>query len=199
MLSLSITRRSFLAALASALPFSFVVRRAHAAATLRLQADPATLDALAEVVLPSALGHAGMLKAATAFRQWGAGYPEHGELNHGYGTSRIRYTGPTPMTAWARQLDILDADARSRFQKSFPALPLHQRETLVRAALDGQRIDRMPAAGDAGHVALALIAHFYDSSAATDLCYEAKIGKATCRPLADSRRKPLPMLKVSER
>jgi hypothetical protein len=48
-------------------------------------------------------------------------------------------------------------------------------------------------------VALALIAHFYESSAATDLCYEAKIGRATCRPLADSHRKPLPMLKLSER
>ena len=37
------------------------------------------------------------------------------------------------------------------------------------------------------------------SSAANDLCYEAKIGKQTCRPLANSTRKPLPLLKVSER
>jgi hypothetical protein len=60
-------------------------------------------------------------------------------------------------------------------------------------------MDRMPGIADASHVSLALLAHFYDSSAANDLCYEAKIGKATCRPLADSARKPLPLLKVSER
>ena len=57
----------------------------------------------------------------------------------------------------------------------------------------------MPGVADANHVSLALLAHFYDSSAATDLCYEAQIGKQTCRPLAASARKPLPLLKVSER
>jgi hypothetical protein len=65
--------------------------------------------------------------------------------------------------------------------------------------LEGQRLDRMPSVAEASHVAVALIAHFYDSSEANDLCYEAKIGKATCRPLEASARKPLPMLKVSER
>jgi hypothetical protein len=194
-----VTRRGFLASLAAALPLAFVSRRAHAAAALHLQSDPATLDALAEVVLPSALGRAGLAKETAAFRQWAAGYTERAELNHGYGTSRLRYSGPTPMTQWMRQLDALDSDAHSRFQKPFRALPLDQRESLVRAALQGQQVGRMPAVGDASHVSLALIAHFYDSSAATDLCYEAKIGKATCRPLGDSRRKPLPMLKVSER
>ena len=41
--------------------------------------------------------------------------------------------------------------------------------------------------------AVALLAHFYASPAATDLCYEARIGKDTCRPLAQSSRKPLPL------
>jgi hypothetical protein len=31
------------------------------------------------------------------------------------------------------------------------------------------------------------------------LCYQAQIGKQTCRPLAAQSRKPLPMLKVRER
>jgi hypothetical protein len=48
-------------------------------------------------------------------------------------------------------------------------------------------------------VSLALLAHFYDSSTATDLCYQSQIGEKTCRPLSASGRKPLPFLKVSER
>jgi hypothetical protein len=57
----------------------------------------------------------------------------------------------------------------------------------------------MPSVADASHVAVALLAHFYESPAAGDLCYEARIGRQTCRPLAQQSRKPLPVLKVSER
>jgi hypothetical protein len=44
-----------------------------------------------------------------------------------------------------------------------------------------------------------MLAHFYESPEAADLCYEAQIGKNQCRPLAASLRKPLPLVKVSER
>jgi hypothetical protein len=195
-----VTRRGFLASLASVVPLAVVVRRAHAAAVVHLEAEPATLNALGEVVLPAkTMGHAGLARAIAAFREWGAGYREGAELNHGYGTSRLRTTGPTPMTRWMTQLDQLDAAARAAHQKSFAALTVAQRDALLRDALRGQRIDRMPAVADAPHVALALIAHFFDSSAANDLCYEARIGRATCRPLAQQSRKPLPMIQVSER
>ena len=195
----TLSRRTFLASLAAAVPLAVVVRRAHAAAVVHLASEPATLDALAEAVLPSALGRAGITKEVAAFREWGAGYREGAEVNHGYGTSRLRSLGPTPLTKWTTQLDDLDARAQSKHQRNFRDLPVADRVALVRAALEGQRVDRMPGIADASHVSLALLAHFYDSSAANDLCYEAKIGKATCRPLADSARKPLPMLKVSER
>jgi hypothetical protein len=78
-------------------------------------------------------------------------------------------------------------------------LSVAERTALVRSALQGQRVDRMPGVADASHVALALLAHFYESSAAADLCYEAQIGKNQCRPLAASSKKPLPLLKLSER
>ena len=78
-------------------------------------------------------------------------------------------------------------------------LPVADRAELVCAALKGQRLDRMPGVADAAHVALALLAHFYESPGAADLCYDAQIGKNQCRPLAASPRKPLPLLKVSER
>ena len=194
-----ISRRTFLASLAATVPLTLVVRRAHAAAVVHLQSDPATLDALAEVVLPSELRKAGMTKATAAFRDWGANYKENAELVHGYGTSRLRSTGPTPLTRWATQLDELDAKAQSAHQKRFRDLSVSQRSDLVRAALQGKRIDRMPSVSDADHVALALVAHFYDSSAAADLCYNAQIGRSTCRPLSASPRKPLPMIKLSER
>ena len=69
----------------------------------------------------------------------------------------------------------------------------------MRDALKGERLDRMPAVVDASHVALALLAHFYDSPGAADLCYEAQIGRQTCRPLAAQANKPRPMLKVLEK
>ena len=194
----ALSRRRFLAALASTFPLAAIVRRAHAAAIAELESDPATLDALAEAVLPSTLGRAGARRAAAAFRAWGVGYREKAELVHGYGTSRLRASGPTPVTRWALQLDDLDARARTDHQQSFRELTIPERAAIVRAVLQGQRLDRMPSIVGAGHVAIALIAHFYESPAAQDLCYGAQIGRETCRPLAAQARKPLPLIKVSE-
>jgi Gluconate 2-dehydrogenase subunit 3 len=194
-----LSRRRFLASVAAALPLTAVVRRAHAAAVNYLESDPATLDALAVAVLPSELGRAGAMRVAREFRDWGAKYRENAELVHGYGTSRLRATGATPLTRWTTQLDELEAQAQSKHQQRFRDLTVAQRTELVRSALAGQRLDRMPSVVDANHVAIALLAHFYDSPAATDLCYTAQIGKQTCRRLSAQARKPLPMIKLSER
>jgi hypothetical protein len=197
-----LTRRHFLGYAAATIPLPLFITRAHAAAVTHVQSNPATLIALAEIVLPtSELGRAGLNKAVNEFLDWGKGYKENAELNHGYGTSRLRATAATPMTRWTKQLDDLDAAARGAHQKPFAALNREQRTELITAALktSGQRIDRMPAVGDAQNVIIALIAHFYESSAANDLCYQAQIGRQTCRPLAAQSRKPLPMLKLRER
>jgi hypothetical protein len=195
----TLSRRTFLASLAASVPLAVIARHAHAAAVLHLQSDSATLNALGDAILPSALGRAGIAAEVAAFRDWGAGYHENAELNHGYGTSRLRSSGPTPMTRWATQLDALDAGAQAKHQRRFRDLNVAERQAVVRSALQGERLERMPAVGDANHVAVALLAHFYDSSGANDLCYEAKIGKATCRPLSASARTPLPMFRVNER
>jgi len=194
-----LTRRGFLASLAAAVPLAAIVRRAHASAVEYVQGDPATLDALALAVLPSQLGRAGMMREAAAFRDWAAKYQESSELVHGYGTSRLRSTGPTPLTRWSAQLDQLDADAQRLRQRRFRDLSATDREQIVRDSLKGERLDRMPAVVDANHVAVALLAHFYDSSGAADLCYEAQIGRQTCRPLAAQTTKPRAMLKVLEK
>lgn len=194
-----ISRRRFLASLAAAVPLTIIVRRAHAEAVRHLASDPATLDALGEAVLPSQLGRTGIARAVAAFRDWGTGYRENAELLHGYGTSRLRTTGPTPVTRWTSQLDAFDAAARSKFARSFKTLKVTDRADLVRDALKGDRLDRMPNVVDANHVVVALLAHFYGSSAATDLCYQSRIGSQTCRPLAQQARKPLPVLGAPDR
>jgi hypothetical protein len=194
-----LTRRGFLASLAATVPLAVVARRAHAAAVEYVQGDPATLDALATTVLPSQLGRTGIMREAAAFRNWAANYRENAELVHGYGTSRLRSTGPTPLTRWTTQLDQLDTDARQLRQRRFRDLSAADREQIVRDTLKSERVDRMPSVVDANHVAVALLAHFYDSPGAADLCYEAQIGRQTCRPLSAQASKPRPVLKVLER
>jgi hypothetical protein len=194
-----ISRRRFVASLAAAVPLPIVVRYAHAAAVRHLASDPATLDALGEAILPSELGRAGITRAVAAFRDWGTGYRPNAELVHGYGTSRLRFSGPTPVTRWMTQLDALDAAAQSKLGKSFKTLKVADRADVVHDALKAERLDRMPSVADANHVAVALLAHFFDSSAATDLCYQARIGRETCRPLAQQSRKPLPLLEATKR
>jgi hypothetical protein len=130
------------------------------------------------------------------FQRWIAGYREGAELLHGYGTSALEWSGPTPATRWAAQLDALDATARKEGARSFGALPLERRRSIVRAELDALKTDRLPAVGRAPHVALALLAHWYGTAAATDRCYDAHIGRQSCRPLAASPRQPLPLAKV---
>ena len=182
----ALSRRAFLGWLAAAIPASALVRRAHALAVDHLAASPRTLHALGEAVLPSELGSAGIAAAVDRFQRWIAGYRERAELVHGYGTSALETAGPTPATRWAAQLARLDA-------KGFASLPLDQRRALIRAEFAELQVERIGAVDRAPHVAVALLAHFYASPEATDLCYESKIGKQTCRPLATSSRKPLPL------
>jgi hypothetical protein len=190
---MSLSRRAFLGALAAALPAAALVRRAHAAAVDELAADPQTLRALGEAVLPSELGHAGTIAAVTDFQRWIAGYREGAELLHGYGTSTLGKAGPTPATKWAAQLEALDALARKEGARPFAALALDRRRAMVRAELTALTADRIPPVGRAPHVALALLGHWYGTAEATDRCYDAHIGRENCRPLATSARKPLPL------
>ena len=141
------------------------------------------LRAVAAVVLPvSALGPEGVEQAVVEFESWVAGFEPVAELEHGYGTSQIRYGPPDPAPGWAAQLQGLELESMHRFETSFTALPVAERRTLVAGHLGG--VQGLPAAPGAPHVALGLLAHFYDSPGATDLCYGRLIRKETCRGLA---------------
>jgi hypothetical protein len=181
-----LSRRAFLGWLAASIPAASLVRRAHALAVDDIASSPASMRALGEAVLPPELGAFETGAAVDRFQHWISRYRESAELVHGYGTSKLEHSGPTPATRWAAQLDRLDA-------KGFANLPLDKRRELIRAELSALKVERLGSVGRAPHVAVALLAHFYASPEATDLCYEAKIRKQTCRPLVSSSRKPLPL------
>ena len=187
------SRRGFLGWLAAVVP---------AAGGMRLRfrpfhrepLDEALLRALASAILPSELGAAGTRRAADALAKWVREYRPDAELNHGYGTARLRTTGADPSTRWALQLRTLEMDARRAHNAGFASITDDQRRTIVGAQLDAERANAIP--GDiagAPHVALALLASFYGSPEATDLCYEATIGRQLCRPLAESSARPVPL------
>ena len=185
-----LSRRRFLAWLSSAVPVALIARRADALAASWLAADEATMRALAGAVLPSALGSSGITRVARDFQRWIDNYRENTELVHGYGTSALRFTRPSPRAKWAAQLEALK-------QTGFNDKSLEQRRTAVQGLLANERLDRMPDVLGSPHVAIALLAFYYSNSEAADLCYQARIGRETCRPLSVASRKPLPLAGAS--
>lgn len=157
--------------------------------------DAATLTALAEVVLPSELGADGARKAARDFTRYVISYRKGAELLHPYGSARIAFTGDSPAPKWRGQLEGLQRDARTRHKRAFSALPAAERRALVNAALANERADRMPNAMGANHVALALVAWYFGTPDATDLCYGVRIAKNQCRPLVNSPKEPAKLVR----
>jgi hypothetical protein len=155
------------------------------------QPNAAQLSALAAAVLPTELGAEGTARAVASFQRWMDGYRPGAEVNHGYGTARIERLDADPRPQWRSQLSALDGDARRAGGASFAALSIAQRQTIVRTALAGERSETLPSPLAARHVALALLAHFYESPEANDLCYEAQIGRQQCRPLAAQAQRPV--------
>jgi|SoiMethySBSTD1v2_1073268.scaffolds.fasta_scaffold29461_3 hypothetical protein len=192
-------RRSFIArlgALAAALPlanwrFPRPAPVADANAPTALQPNATMLAALGTAVLPSELGPNGVARAVADFQRWMDGYHPGAEANHGYGTGKIETVVADPRPRWTSQLAALDADARRSAGRSFATLTREQRQALVRTSLAGERGESLPSPLAARHVAIALLGHFYESPAATDLCYDARIERQQCRPLAAQRQEPV--------
>jgi hypothetical protein len=187
-----LTRRSFVGWLAALAPASRGIRLPG---FLRRRAalDVPLARALASSILPTELGTAGTRRAADAFIAWAKGYRAGAELSHGYGSARIRNAGTDPSIRWALQLHALDDDARKTHNRSFAVLTDDERRTLVRAHLADERATNLGNVSSAQHVVVAMLAHFYDSAEATDLCYESRIGRNACRPLAQSPNRPVPL------
>lgn len=200
---MSLSRRSFLGWLGGLAAALGLRRRVHAMPVATTTAagdatqsalDAALLTSLGEIVLPTELGADGAARVARAFTQWSAGYRERVELVHPYGSATIRVTGEPPAFRWRQQLDALQSEARTRHRRAFAAITPEQRREIVSAAiLASERGDRLPDPVAAVHVATALMAWYFRSPEAADLCYRARIGRQQCRPLVNSPREPLPL------
>jgi hypothetical protein len=193
---MSLSRRAFAGRLAALATSLSIARRAIAAPRSRRMSAPkapldhATLIGLATAVLPSEIGTTGVRRAVGDFERWLDGYKGGAELLHGYGTAKLEWTAPSPAARWSTQLD---GDARKRHGRSLADCAVAQRRALIHDRLRGEKLGAMPEPAEAGHVAIGLVAHFYSTPEATDLCYGAAIGKTTCRPLADQTREPAPL------
>jgi hypothetical protein len=168
--------------------------------TARILAPPdarvraASMGALADSVLPAeALGADGVARAATQFQHWLDGYIAGAERDHGYGTGDLSYTPADPRPRWRGQLEELDMAAQAAHGRGFDALDRMTRRALVRPRLEVSGADRLNAPLGAAHIAGALLAWFYASSEANDLCHQVRIGKETCRPLNAVTAAPAPL------
>jgi hypothetical protein len=189
-----VQRRTLLKSVAAALV-------ARPLATLRLRAQQpaelgaaqlATLGAIAEVVLPSALGADGRDLVVEQFAAWVRGYREGADMGHGYGSSTLRRrSGPSPAASYAAQFAALDEAAREAGGTTFAALPVDTRRAIVERALDSpQRVTRLPSRPNGANLIADFMGLYYSSPDAWDLAYERRIGRDRCRSLEGSERRP---------
>jgi hypothetical protein len=190
-------RRSFLKRSATVLASAAAglhAAPAEAAAVARTAPDPALLSAVAEAVLPSEIGAAGVRRVTRDFQRWMDGFEPVAELEHAYGPpNEIEYGPPDPAPRWGAQLEALDLEARRRLAHPFAELPLEQRRELLRRQLRGDAASRFPEPAQAEHVAMGLLAFYFARPEATDLCYRAMIRKETCRGLETAPDMPRPL------
>lgn len=156
--------------------------------------DHALLEAVALLVLPrTVLGDAGIKRVTAEFIAWLEGFDPVAELNHPYYSAEIDYGPPDPAPLWAAQLRALDIEAQNRFERSFLSINEEQQHFILERQLPDNLPQDLPYAGDAPHVAIGLVAYFYATSEANDLCLNARVGRQICRGLDTSPDKPAPL------
>jgi hypothetical protein len=155
-------------------------------------ADIATLKAIAEVVLPTALGQSGRDKAVARFVAWIRNYKDGADRGHSYGASTLAAaSGPSPAARYPAQFAALDKSARDQGAASLAALPLDARRTLVESALNvPQPLNRLPARPTGANLVADFAGYYFNSADAFDLAYDADIGRDSCRSLEGSENAP---------
>ncbi len=151
---------------------------------------------VAEAVLPAEIGAAGQKQALAAFVAWIHDHDAGRYLEHGYGHTRVAKSGPAPVETYRAQLQSLGAAARRLHGKGFGALDLAARRALLVEALAALKVDGLGERPSGRHVATDLMSHYFGSIEANDLCYEAEIGRDSCRSLAGSGDRPEPLAKA---
>lgn len=175
-------RRTFLKQSASAVAALAVARCVPPLAAGGLDAD--TLHGVAEAVLPSDSGPDGVTGVVTEFAAWLEEFEPVAELDHGYISSEITYGPADPEPGWGAQLETLEQLAQRDHGSSFRELDVQVRQAILRPQIGDRRSVSLPPAIRAQHVAVAVMAFFYASPQAADLCYGFDIGDRTCRAIA---------------
>ena len=147
---------------------------------------------VATTVLPSVIGAKGQDAAVDDFLRWLRDYREGVPLSHGYGEPRLVRTGPSPAPGYGAQVAALQQAATDRGGR-FGALPLPTRRAILDTAFKAAGVPNLPSRPDGRHVVADLMAHYFRSSAANDLCYNARIGRHTYRAIRVTTVRPLPL------
>ena len=148
---------------------------------------------VATTVLPTAIGAKGQDEAVDNFLRWLRDYREGVPLSHGYGEPRLVRTGPSPAPGYGTQISALQQAATDRGGR-FGALPLDARRAILDAAFKTASVQNLPQRPDGKHVVADLMAHYFRSSAANDLCYHARIGRHTYRAIRFTTVRPRPLV-----
>jgi hypothetical protein len=177
-----------LAIAAASLPLLRVSLRAF-----ELTADEVlVLRDVAPTVLPSALGRQGQDQAVDEFLKWLRDYKEGVALSHGYGDPRLVKSGPSPASSYSHHIAALQQASQARGGR-FGALSLAIRTELLDAAFKAADVRSLPGRPDGKHVVADLMAHYFRSSGANDLCYNARIGRNTYRAIRVTTVRPQPL------
>ncbi len=147
---------------------------------------------VAATVLPSAIGRKGQDEAVDNFLRWIRDYREGVPLSHGYGEPRLVRSGPSPAPGYRKQMEALQAAAQARGGR-FGALPIDVRRTVLDEVFKAADVRNLPGRPDGRHVVADLMSHYFRSSAANDLCYNARIGRHTYRAIRVSTVRPAPL------
>ncbi|MGE5244046.1 MAG: hypothetical protein ACM3SQ_07450 [Betaproteobacteria bacterium] len=151
-----------------------------------------TLRAVATTVLPASLGPAKIDDAVAKFLAWTRGYREGIPLSPGYGHPRLRRSGPSPVPKYVAQLAALE---RAAHEKGGPwgTLDLETRRALLDDAFKDAGVTNLPYRPAGQHVVADLMAHYFRSSEANDVCYDALIQREVCRPIQITTKRPAPL------
>ena len=156
----------------------------------------ATLYEIAATVLPASLGATRVRAIADKFVAWTRGYREGVAL-----VARLRASAPAAIRRVAGA--GLHRTARGPGRRGerercavAGARPRHAPPAARRGAGEGQRSRTAARGRPASTSSSDLMAFYFRSSEANDVCYSAMINREVCRPIAITTRKPAPLSHV---
>ena len=150
------------------------------------------LHDIAPSVLPAAIGADRVRETTDKFVAWTRGYREGIALAHGYGHPRLQKSGPSPVPRYVSQLAALDAAARAKGSR-WPALDRESQRSLLDEAFVAAGVRALPQRPLGQHVVADLMAFYFRSTEANNLCYSARIDREVCRPIAITTKRPAPL------